>query len=104
MNFKLLTQKIAKSGFDYGKRHHIEFTPEFAAIKLNEEVGEFNQALLIHQHKCRESKYLDPKVSQKELGHELADVIGMAIVNAKIHDIDIEEALNEKWLKSKPRK
>ncbi len=104
MNFKLLIQKIVKSGFDYGKRHHIEFTPDFAAIKLNEEVGEFNQALLIHQRKCRESKYLDPKISKEELGHELADVIGMALVNAKIHNIDIEKALNDKWLKLKPRK
>ena len=63
MNFKLLTQKIAKCFFDYSQRHNIEITPEFAAIKLTEEVGEFNQALLIHQKKCRESKYLDPKIS-----------------------------------------
>ena len=98
MNFKLLTQKIIKNAFDYGKRHNIEFTPEFAAIKLMEEVGEFSQSLLIHKKKCRESKYLDPKISKKELGYELADVIGMAIVNAKIHGIDIEKAIDEKWI------
>lgn len=98
MNFKLLTQKTVKNAFDYGKRHNIEFTPEFAAIKLNEEVGEFNQALLIHQRKCRESKYLNPKISKRKLGYELADVIGMALVNAKIHGIDIEKAIDEKWI------
>ncbi len=98
MNFKLLTQKIIKNAFDYGKRHDIEFTPEFAAIKLMEEVGEFSQSLLIHQKKCRESKYLDQKVSKRKLGYELADVIGMAIVNAKIHGIDIEKAIDEKWI------
>ncbi|MCW1949574.1 MAG: phosphoribosyl-ATP pyrophosphohydrolase [Candidatus Shapirobacteria bacterium] len=98
MNFKLLTQKLAKGAFDYGKRHNIEFTPEFAAIKLNEEVGEFNQALLIHQRQCRESKYIDSKISRKKLGYELADIIGMAIANAKIHGIDIEKAIDEKWI------
>ena len=98
MNFKLLTQKILKCAFDYSKRHNIEFTPEFAAIKLNEEVGEFNQSLLIHQHQCRKSKYTDSKVSKRKLGYELADVIGMALVNAKIHGIDIEKALDEKWI------
>jgi hypothetical protein len=28
----------------------------------------------------------------------LADVIGMALVNAKIHGIDIDKAIDEKWI------
>ena len=58
MNFNTLEKKIVKNAFDYGKRHQIEFTQEFAAIKLFEETGEFAQALLVHQKKCRESKFI----------------------------------------------
>ena len=98
MNFKLLTQKIIKNAFDYSKKYDIEFTSEFCAIKLMEEVGEFTQSLLVHQRKCRKSKYIDPKISKQQLGYELADIIGLVIINAKVHGIDIEKALDEKWI------
>jgi len=98
MNFKILEQKIVKNAFDYGKRHQIEFTQDFAAIKLFEEVGEFAQALLIHQKKCRESKYVNEEISKQELGKELADVVGMAMVNAHLLGINLEESLDKKWI------
>lgn len=98
MNFKVLEGKLTKCVFDYSKRHNIELTPEFAAIKLMEEVGEFSQSLLIHQKKCRESKYLDQKISKRKLGYELADIISMVLINAKIHGINIEKALDEKCI------
>jgi len=98
MNFKVLEEKLTKCVFAYGKRHNIELTPEYAAVKLMEEVGEFSQSLLIHQKKCRESKYVDKKTSKRNLGYELADIISMVLVNAKIHGIDIEKALDEKCI------
>jgi|GEM_PF-383985 len=98
MNFKVLEKNLTKCAFAYGKRHNIEFTPEFAAVKLMEEVGEFAQALLIHQKKCRESKFVPNKVSKRKLGYELADIISIVLVNAKIHNIDISKALDEKCI------
>lgn len=98
MDFKILEEKIVKNAFDYGKRHQIEFTQDFAAIKLFEEVGEFAQALLIHQKKCRECKFISEELSKQELGKEIADVIGMAIVNAHLLGINLEEALDKKWI------
>jgi NTP pyrophosphatase (non-canonical NTP hydrolase) len=98
MNFKTLEQKVVKNAFDYGKRHNIEFDQEFAAIKLMEEVGEFAQALLIHQKKCRESKFVSEELSKQELGKEIADVIGMAMVNAHLLGIDLEKAIDQKWI------
>jgi len=98
MEFKTLEQKVVKNAFDYGKRHNIKFDQEFATIKLMEEVGEFTQALLIHQKKCRESKFVSEEISKQEMGYELADVIGMAIVNANLLDIDLEKAIDQKWI------
>ena len=68
MKFKILVQKIFECFTAYSKRHNISIDPDYAAIKLIEEVGEFSQALLIHQKKCRESKYLDQEISKRKLG------------------------------------
>ena len=36
--------------------------------------------------------------SKKELAKELADVVGLAILNAHLLDIDLEDAINTKWI------
>ena len=38
------------------------------------------------------------EVSKKELAEELADVAGMVIVNAHLLGVDLEEAINKKWI------
>ena len=37
-------------------------------------------------------------MSKKELSKELADVVGMAIVNAHLLNIDLEDAIDRKWI------
>jgi len=101
MTLKVLQKKLVKNFFDYSQRHNIKVDQDLVTIKLFEEVGEFAQALLIHQKRCRESKYTTSKISQQELGKELADVIGLALVNAHILGIDIEKAIDEKWIHKK---
>ena len=101
MDFKELQQKIVKNALGYGQEFNIKIDEDFALLKLYEEMGEFAQAVLIHRKKCRPNKYLPPEESKKELAKELADVIGVALVNAHLLNIDIEEALREKWLKQR---
>lgn len=98
MDFKELQEKVVANAIRYGKKHNIEIDEQFAVLKLYEEVGEFSQALLIHQKKCRPVKIVDQDVSKKELARELADVVGMAIVNAHLFGIDLEEAIDKKWI------
>jgi len=98
MNFKILEQKVVKNAFDYGKRHNIKIDQEFAIVKLFEEVGEFAQALLIHQKKCRERKIVSEEISRQALAEEIADIIGMAMVNAHLLGINLEEAIDKKWI------
>lgn len=93
-----MQQKIIKTAIEYSKQHNIKMDTDFAAIKLLEETGEFAQALLIHQKKCRTSKLVGKDISKKELGKELADVIGIAILNAYLLDINLEDAINKKWI------
>ena len=98
MDFKELQQKVVSNALSYGERHNIKIDQEYALIKLFEEVGELAQAILIHRKKCRTRKLVSEEVSHKELAKELADVVGMTIVNAYLLDVDLEEAIDKKWI------
>lgn len=82
----------------YEKAHGVTFTQELAALKLTEELGEFAQALIVHTRQCRPSKYMPEEASRHELASELADILGILVLNAHLHGIDLEEALKRKWL------
>jgi len=98
MKFKDIQQKVVENAVRYGKKYNVKIDEDFALIKLYEEVGEFSQAVLIHKKKSRPEKHVDENVSKKELAKELADVVGMAMVNAYLLDIDLEEAIDKKWI------
>lgn len=99
MDFKKLQEFIVENAFAYGKRNNVKIDKELAIIKLYEEVGEFSQALLIHQKKCRPEKYVSEEISKRELGYELADVLCLVVVNAHLLGIDLEDAIDKKWIK-----
>lgn len=98
MDFKELQNKVVQNATNYGKKYNLEIDGDFALLKLYEEVGELAQAILIHRKKCRPEKYVSEEISKAELAKELADVLGMVIVNAHLLGIDLEEAINKKWI------
>ncbi len=101
MDFNFIREAVLENADDYEKRFGVKIDKEFALLKLVEEVGEYMQAVLIHERKCRPEKFLDPEASKDEVAKELADVVGMAIVNAKLQGIDLEAALGKKWMKNR---
>lgn len=101
MDFKFIQQAVIANADEYEERFKVKIDKEFAMLKLYEEVGEFTQAVLIHERRCRPEKYLDPERSREEVAKELADVVGMAIVNAHRQGIDLEAALQKKWIKNR---
>ncbi|MDA0208203.1 MAG: hypothetical protein O3B64_02225 [bacterium] len=98
MKFKDIQQKVVENAIRYGKEYDVEIDEDFALIKLYEEVGEFSQAVLIHRKKSRPEKHVTEDVSKREVAKELADVVGMAMVNAHLLGIDLEEAIDKKWI------
>lgn len=98
MKFKDIQQKVVENAIRYGKEYNVEIDEDFALIKLYEEVGEFSQAVLIHRKKSRPEKHVTEDVSKREVAKELADVVGMAMVNAHLLGIDLEEAIDKKWI------
>ncbi len=98
MDFKELQNKVVENAINYGQKYNVKIDEDFALLKLYEEMGEFAQAVLIHRKKSRPEKYVSEEVSKNELAKELADVIGMLIVNAHLLGIDLEEAIKKKWI------
>ena len=104
MDFKKLQRKVIKNAERYCKKYNIKLDKDFALLKLYEEVGELAQDILIHRKKCRPEKYLTEKKSKEEIEKELADILGILIVNAYLLDIDLEKAINKKWINRERRK
>lgn len=99
MEFNDLQNKVYNNAVEYWEKYNVSIDEDFSLIKLYEEVWEFSQAVLIHRKKSRPEKFLPEEESMKDVAHELADVVWMAIVNAKVLWIDLEKALKEKWIK-----
>jgi len=98
MDFQELQKKVIKNAVNYGKKYKVKIDEDLALLKLYEEVGELTQAILVHRKKCRPEKYLPEEKSKKEVAEELADVLGMVIMNAYLLDIDLEKAIAKKWI------
>ena len=65
---------------------------------FSKDIREFAQAVLVHRKKSKPEKHRPEKESKKMLTHELADIIGLVIMNANFFEIDLESAIREKWL------
>jgi NTP pyrophosphatase (non-canonical NTP hydrolase) len=99
MQFSELQNEINKNMDRYATQHNVTVDENWAVLKLLEELGEFSQSIIIHRRQSRPEKYLPEAESKEEVAKELADVVGMAIVCAKLFDIDLEQALSKKWIK-----
>ena len=82
----------------YEKKHGVEMDRGVLVLKLMEEVGEFAQALVILDEKCRVKKRLDPETARENVSSELADVLGVVLALAIEMKIDVFEELYKKAL------
>ncbi len=98
MELKQLQKQAAKIFLKNLKRDHIKLSPDYLLLKLTEELGEFVQSALVHEKRCRPAKYLECKMSKREMSKELSDVLGLVLVIAETQKIDVEEALVKKWI------
>ena len=101
MEFKELQKKMINTAKRYGEEYNIKIDEDFALLKLYEEVGEFAQAVLIHRKQSRPEKFVSEEESKEHLGQELADIMGMTVLNANLLGIDLEGAVVKKWIERK---
>jgi NTP pyrophosphatase (non-canonical NTP hydrolase) len=103
MNLNDMQSAVVRVMEQYCSQYSITLDDHFAQLKLYEEIGEFTQAVLIHKQLCRTDKHQSATDSQAALAEELADILGMVLVNAHLWDIDLQQAIKNKWMaKLKP--
>ncbi len=93
MEFKEIVDSMVAHAISKSESGQVSVDKEFGALKLNEKVAEFSEAVLIHNRKCRPEDYLTTEGARNNIVEELADVIGMAAVNAHLYDVNIEQAI-----------
>lgn len=97
MNIKELTPKLRQVAEQYSEEYGIELTEDYLALKLQEEVGEFVQSYLQYSKRARQKGETKEEIKEN-FESELIDVLGMVLLLADRHKIDIEKGFKKKWL------
>ena len=88
-----LSEKVARISDIYAEAHDIDRSGDWAILKLQEELGELTAEHLRLSGRARGTA--DPQA----LGDEAADVLGMLLIYCDRAGIDIEQAMQRKWLR-----
>ena len=92
MNLADLTASVLRISDIYAAEHGIERSGDWALLKVQEELGE-----LTAEHLRMSGRARGPADADK-LGDEAADVLGMLLIFCDRAGIDLEQAMQRKWL------
>lgn len=93
MNLSDLSADVLRISDIYAREHGIDRSGDWAILKLQEELGELTAEHLRISGRAR--GVADPQA----LGDEAADVLGMLLIYCDRAGIDIEQAMQRKWLR-----
>lgn len=97
MKLKKLTHELEKVAVIYAKKYKIKRTGDWYVMKIQEELGELTAAYLKLTKRGR-TKKKTRKELEENFKEEFADVLSMLLLFAKNQKIDMDKALQEKWL------
>ena len=98
MNLNEITNKL-KSIFEiYKEKYSLNLNEDYFLIKIQEELGELSSAHLKLTNRGR-AESIEKHELEKNLREEIEDVISMTLLFDEVKNINIEDALNEKWFK-----
>ena len=97
MDVKALTEKVEKVSQIYTKKFGIERDSNWYILKLQEELGELIQSYLMMTHKARTKGKTDTELKE-EFTKEIADVFCHVLLLSKHYNIDLNKAVQDKWL------
>ncbi len=98
MTFKELSDRIGEIGDLYAKTHAIERNADWYLLKLTEELGELTAEHLLLGRRSRANT--DGSGGTREaLENEAADLFGQFVLYLRANEIDIEAAIERKWLR-----
>ncbi len=91
------TSRLENVSAGYAEVYAVDRTPDWMLLKLLEEVGELSQAWLVASGRGRD-RNLSEQAQQDAVAAECADVVAMALLVAHRMGVDVETAMQEKWL------
>lgn len=89
--------RVERVSAGYAEYYGVTRSPEWTLLKLTEEVGELTQAYLAQSEQGR-TRGKSPAELEADLRGEVADVLAMVLVFAEGAGVDVEAALEEKWM------
>ena len=96
--FQELSERIGAVGELYARVHGITRSPDWYLLKLQEELGE-----LTAEHRLLDGRarpHADGTGGTRQaLENEAADLFGQFVLYLRANDIDIEAAIERKWLR-----
>ena len=92
MNLSDLSASVLRISDIYAREHDIDRSADWSLLKVQEELGELTAEHL--RMSGRKRGVADPD----KLGDEAADVLGMLLIYCDWAGIDIEAAMQRKWL------
>lgn len=95
VKFQELQNLIVASSHNYTTHYGIERTPDWTALKFAEEAGEVIQAYVKLSGRSRHN--IDHDKARQSLASEIADAIGMALILADEHKLDLHSAFEREW-------
>lgn len=97
MDLNILIGQLETISAGYAQKFDIDRTPDWFLLKLTEELGELIQSYLKYAGQARVNGVSQAEL-KRDLEEELADVLGMTLLVANHHHIDLQEAISRKWL------
>jgi NTP pyrophosphatase (non-canonical NTP hydrolase) len=91
------TDEVEEISQQYAERFGVERTSPWFLLKLQEEVGELTEAYLQVTGQGRD-KGRSATELRADLEAEVADVLAMLLLFARHHAVDVEDALQGKWM------
>jgi NTP pyrophosphatase (non-canonical NTP hydrolase) len=93
MKLSELSEQVSRISDIYAAEHQIDRSGDWAILKLQEELGELTAEHLRMNGRARGAANPDA------LGDEAADVLGMLLIYCDRAGIDLEQAMQRKWLR-----
>lgn len=97
MELAELARRIDAISARYAEIYGFERDGDWLMLKVQEEVGELAQAWLAKTGRQRD-KGLTPAEIDERFALEVADAIGMLLAFAQVTGVDVERAMDAKWL------
>jgi NTP pyrophosphatase (non-canonical NTP hydrolase) len=96
--FADLSARIGRVGELYARAHGIPRTADWYLLKLTEELGELTAEHLLIEGRS-EPNADGAGGTRLDLENEAADLFGQFVLYLRANDIDIEAAIERKWLR-----